>query len=73
MEKWPKKKQIKENMHNIRRVAVCGQRTNLADTSQLYRHTYGTTDKLKSMDNSNFNKKNLEYETVLQKSWHFLS
>jgi hypothetical protein len=30
---------------------------NLADTSKLYRHTYGTTDKLKSMDNSNFNKK----------------
>ena len=38
-------------------MAVCRQRTNLADTSQLYRHTYGTTDKLKSMDNSSFNKK----------------
>jgi len=54
------------------RVADCRQRTNLADTSKLYKHKYGTTDKLKSMDNSSFNIK-LEYETVLQKSWNFLS
>jgi hypothetical protein len=51
MEKWTKKKQIKEKL----RVADCGQRTNLADTSKLYKHKNGTTDKLKSMDNSNFN------------------
>jgi len=37
-------------------VAECRQITNLADTSQLYRHKYGTTDKLKSMDNSIFNR-----------------
>jgi len=38
-------------------VANCRKRTNQVDTSQLYKHKYGTTDKLKSMDNSKFNRK----------------
>jgi len=38
-------------------VTNCRKETNQWDTSQLYQHKHGTTDTLKSMDNSKFNRK----------------